>query len=164
MVQRQACTETAQSAAQRAERGAPPEVAPAEAVGYELAHPRRPGIVPGHAQERARRGHGEKDRSLLRLRERHPGQKREQDRDLSRDSDGPERGAAAPVHLAEPSRGDLHQLRGERQGAEDAHQHRGEVEVERPRGDGAATRAGADDLGDDPFGGRGTERAAQRAS
>ena len=164
VIEREARAQTAHGAAQRAKSSAAPEVPAAKAVRDEIAHPGRPGVVAGDAEQRAGRGHGEKHGTLLRLRERQPGQQSQQEGHLAGDPDRPEGGAPAAVHLRQPRRGDLDQLRGEGQRAEDADEHRRQVEIQRPGSDGAAARASAYQLGCDAFRGREAERAAKRVT
>ena len=163
MIEGEARAQRAERASQGAERSSSPEVAAPQPIRDQLAHPRRPRVVARHGQDRASRRHREQDGALDGLRERQPGQERQREGKLSRDADGPQRRAAAAPRSGQPGGGNLHDLRGEGQRAEDAHQHRGETEIQRPRGDRAAAGARADQLGHHSFGNRDPQSAADRA-
>ena len=152
MIEGQPGAQRAQRAAHRAECGAPSEVAAADAVRHQLAHPGRPGVVASYRKEGAGPRDGEQQGALRIDGQADPRQRDEHQRKLARCPDGQKRGAPAAMHAGEPGRRDLQYLRGERQRAEHPDQDGGKPQVQGPCREGSTAGAGADELGNHSLG------------
>ncbi len=146
-------------ASERAERGALAEVPAPHRLGDEVRHPRDPGVVAEHPEQRGEPGDADQQRPLRLDRDREQRQQREREQRLPREPDRPERGPPVPAERGQPGRGELEQLRELRQRAQDADQQRVAAEVEAPAGDHRAAGTGGDHLGEDPLDARDAERA-----
>ena len=138
------------------------EVAPPQAAGDELAHPRDPRAVADHAEDRADRHDPDEEAKLRGGRDVEPGEPDQGQEGEARDAHREDRRQLAAVGADEPRGGQARDLGHQRQRAEEADERGARPEVERPAGDDRAGGAGGEDLGARALREGRAERPAQR--
>jgi len=159
-VEQQPGAERAEGSGPGQPRGAHPEEAAPDPRGHQVSHPGAPGVR-AHDGQHAR-GHGDRDEHAERDLggDAQGGHERHRRPDHAGEGEGHD-GEPSAVHPARPpARGQVHDLRGDRNRAERADGGGVRAQVEGPAGDHRAGRAGHEDLRHRALGDVGPERAA----